>query len=333
MNNNTSLEEIAEILRTRRRYVVMSHVRPDGDALGCTIAMALCLKQLGKNVTAWNEEGVLEKFRFLPGHELVSKPPTQPERFDVAIVLDTATRERVGTCLHAVEQADLWINIDHHPTNPRFGDLVHIDSVAPATGQILYELFRACELPLDRQIADNLFVAISTDTGSFQYPATTARTYEIGAELIRAGVDVGSLSQKIYESYPRRRLELLRALLNTLLFTSGNRCASVCLSQEKAIELGVLPEDNEGLIDHIRAIDSVVVAAFFEELTDGKVRVSLRSKDPRADVAKVCSQFAGGGHTLAAGARVKGTLAEVQERVLSAIDGALDGVQTSAQPA
>src|SRR5215207_4577141 len=113
MNHNTSLEEIAEILRTRRRFVVMSHVRPDGDALGCTIAMALCLKQLGKDVTAWNEEGVLEKFRFLPGHELVSTPPAQAERFDVAIVLDTATKERVGTCLNAVEQADLWINIDH----------------------------------------------------------------------------------------------------------------------------------------------------------------------------------------------------------------------------
>jgi phosphoesterase RecJ-like protein len=332
MNVNTSYEEIAEILRTRRRFVVMSHVRPDGDALGCTIAMALCLKRLGKDVTAWNEEGVLAKFRYLPGNELVSKPAEQPERFDVAIVLDTATRERVGTCLPAVEHADHWINIDHHPTNPRFGDMVLIDSVAPATGQILYELFRTCELPLDKAIAENLFVAISTDTGSFQYPATTARTYEIGAELIRAGVDVGALSQKMYESNPRRRLELLRTLLNTLRFTSGDRCASISLSQSAANSLGVLPEDNEGLIDHIRAIDSVIVAAFFEELPDGKVRISLRSKDPRADVAKICTQFAGGGHTLAAGARIKGSLAEVQESVLAAIDASLAGVPTSAQP-
>jgi phosphoesterase RecJ-like protein len=307
----------------------MSHVRPDGDALGCTIAMALCLKRMGKDVTAWNEEGVLEKFRYLPGHEIVTTPPIEPQRFDVAIVLDTATRERVGTCLPAVGYAELWVNIDHHPTNPRFGDLVHIDPVAPATGQILYELFRSCELPLDSRIAENLFAAISTDTGSFQYPATTARTYEIGAELIRAGVDVGALSQKMYESYPRRRLELLRALLNTLRFSAGDRCASVSLSKATASQLAVLPEDNEGLIDHIRAIDSVVVAAFFEELADGKVRISLRSKDPRADVAKVCGQFAGGGHTLAAGARIKGTLAEVQEHVLAAIDTALAAVQHS----
>ena len=121
----------------------------------------------------------------------------------------TAVWNRVGTCLPAVKHANLWINIDHHITNDRYGDLAFIDPVAPATGQILFELFRGCELPFTYAMADNLFVAISTDTGSFQYPNTTARTYEIGAELIRSGVNVGELSQKIYESYPRRRLELL----------------------------------------------------------------------------------------------------------------------------
>ena len=320
MKTNSTLEEIAEVLRTRERFVVMSHVRPDGDALGCTLAMAHCLRQLGKDVTAWNEDGVLEKFHYLPGHELVTVPPTEPQEFDVAIVLDTSVLDRAGKCLPAVKRADVWINIDHHVTNPRFGDLVHIDSTAPATGQILYELFRQGELPLTYAMADNLFVAISTDTGSFQYPSTTARTYEIGAELIKAGVNVGELSQKMYESYPRRRLELLRALLNTLRFTSGDRTASIALTMATAAQLGALPEDNEGLIDHIRAIDCVTVAAFFEELPEGKVRVSLRSKSPKVDVSKVCGLFAGGGHTLAAGARVKGTLSEVQEKVLTAID-------------
>ncbi len=310
------------MLRTRQRFVVMSHVRPDGDALGCTIAMALCLQQLGKDVTAWNEEGVLEKFRYLPGYELVATPPTEPQEFDVAIMLDTSVQDRVGKCLPAVKRADVWINIDHHVTNPRFGDLVHIDSCAPATGQILYELFRQCGLPLTYPMADNLFVAISTDTGSFQYPSTTARTYEIGADLIRAGVNVGALSQKMYESYPRRRIELLRALLNTLRFTSGDRCASVVLPMATVAQIGALPEDNEGLIDHVRAIDGVTVAAFFEELPEGKVRVSLRSKSPQIDVSAICGLFGGGGHTLASGARVKGTLAEVEGRVLAAIGDA-----------
>ncbi|MEQ1858962.1 MAG: bifunctional oligoribonuclease/PAP phosphatase NrnA [Chthoniobacteraceae bacterium] len=325
MKADATLAEIAEVLRTRQRFVVMSHARPDGDALGCTIAMALCLKQLGKDVLAWNEDGVLEKFRYLPGHEIVVQPPAEPQQFDVAIALDTSVLDRVGRCLPAVGRADMWINIDHHVTNPRFGDLVHVDPSAPATGQILYELFRAGDLPLTYAMADNLYVAISTDTGCFQYAGTTARTYEIGAELIRAGVSVADLSRKMYENYPRRRLELLRALLNTLRFTSGGRCASIALTPEIVAQVGALPEDNEGLIDHIRSIQGVIAAAFFEELPEGTVRLSLRSKDESFNASALCAEFGGGGHPLAAGARIRGSLAGVQEKVLTAIDHALIG--------
>jgi phosphoesterase RecJ-like protein len=324
MKSNCTLAEIADILRTRQRFVVISHARPDGDALGCTLAMALCLRQLGKDVTAWNEDGVLEKFRYLPGSELITQPPAEPRSFEVAIVLDNAVENRAGTARTAIAHADMWINIDHHHTNSRYGDLAYVDSTAPAAGQVLYELFRQCDLPLTYEMADNLFVAISTDTGSFQYPSTTARTYEIAADLIRLGVNVGNLSQKMYESYPRRRLELLRALLSVLRLTSRDRVASFALSAETALKLGVLPEDNEGLIDSIRGIDTVVAAAFFEELGDGKIRISLRSKSPRVDVSKVCGLFGGGGHKLAAGARIAGTLAEVQEKVLQALDHEFD---------
>jgi phosphoesterase RecJ-like protein len=320
MKTNCAFEEIAAVLRERQRFVVMSHMRPDGDALGCTLAMTLCLQQLGKDVTAWNEDGMLEKFRYLPGAELIQQPPAEPQPFDVAIVLDNAVKNRAGRSIDAVAHADVWINIDHHITNDRYGDLAFIDSTAPAAGQILYELFRQCGLPLTYAMADNLFVAISTDTGSFQYPNTTARTYEIGAELVKAGVNVGDLSQKMYESYPRRRIELLREMLNVLRFSSGDRVASIALSAATAQRLGVQPEDNEGLIDHIRAVQGVIVAAFFEELGDDRVRISLRSKSPKVDVSKVCGLFGGGGHTLAAGARIRGPFTEVQEKVLAAID-------------
>ncbi|MEP6668143.1 MAG: bifunctional oligoribonuclease/PAP phosphatase NrnA [Chthoniobacter sp.] len=324
MQNNASLAEIAAVFHARNRFVVMSHARPDGDALGCTLATALCLKQLGKDVTAWNEDGVPEKFRYLPGAEMVQRPPAEGQRFDVAVVLDNAVKNRAGKAVEAVAHADVWINIDHHITNAGYGDLSYIDATAPATGQILFELFRGQNLPLTYAMADNLFVAISTDTGSFQYPSTTARTYEIGADLIRAGVDVGTLSQKMYESYPRRRLELLRALLNVLRFSSKDRVASFALSAEITKSLGIQPDDSEGLIDYIRAIDGVMVAGFFEEVGDGRVRVSLRSKSPKISVSKICGLFGGGGHTLAAGARVTGSLAEVQEKVLQAIDHEFD---------
>jgi phosphoesterase RecJ-like protein len=275
-------------------------------------------------VNIWKEDGLLEKFSFLAGGSLLTEPPGQPEEFDVAIALDTATYERLGTPLKAVHSATLWINIDHHPSNPGYGDLVYIDPTAPATGQILFELIQSQKLPMDAAIAENLFVAISTDTGSFQYPNTTARTFEIGAELLRCGVDVGRVSQLLYESYPRRRAELLRELLGTMRFEGRGKVASFSLSLEVAARLGARPEDNEGLIDHIRAIQGVVVAVFFEELAEGKVRVSMRSKSDSADVCAICEKFGGGGHKLAAGARVRGTLAEVEDKILKEICNVVD---------
>ena len=317
--NQSSFSEIARVLREHQTFAVLSHVRPDGDALGSQIALALALKQLGKEVHVWNEDGMLEKYSFLPRSELLGKPPESPKNVDVLVALDTAIQNRMGTAFDAIGSAKICINIDHHPSNPRYGDLVYIDATAPATGQILFELLKAGDFPVDAAIAENLFVAISTDTGSFQYSNTTARTFEIAAELIRHGVDVGRVSQQLYENYPRRRIELLRELLRTMRFEANGRVASFSLSLKTAADLGVLPEDNEGLIDHIRAIQGVIVAVFFEELPDEKVRVSMRSKEAAVDVCKICQKFGGGGHTLAAGARVRGTLAEAEQRVLEEI--------------
>jgi bifunctional oligoribonuclease and PAP phosphatase NrnA len=319
-----TLAQIGSALREHHRFAVLSHVRPDGDALGSQLALALSLQLLGKDVTAWNEDGLLEKYDFLPGGERLTRPPREPKDFDVAIALDTATQNRLGTAGESVRQAKTWINIDHHPSNPGYGDLVYIDPTSPATGQILFELIKSERLPMDPAIAENLFVAISTDTGSFQYPNTTARTFEIGAELVRGGVEVGRVSQLLYENYPRRRTELLKELLGTMRFEANGKIASFSLSLKIAAGLGVRPEDNEGLIDHLRAICGVIVAVFFEELAEGKVRVSMRSKNERVDVSAICQKFGGGGHKLAAGARIRGTLAEVEQQILEAICNVID---------
>ena len=317
--STATFEQIGRALREHQRFAVLSHVRPDGDALGSQLALGLSLKKLGKDVRIWNEDGMLEKYSFLPDAELLTRPPAAPEDVDVIVALDTAIQNRLGTALPAVRESKLCINIDHHPSNPRYGDLVYIDSKAPATGQILFELMTNQKLPVDPAIAENLYVAISTDTGSFQYSNTTARTFEIAAELVRAGVDVGRVSQITYENYPRRRVELLRDLLGTMRFDANDRVASFSLSLATAEKLGVLPEDNEGLIDHLRAIRGVIVAVFFEELADGKVRVSMRSKSDNVNVCAICEKFGGGGHVLAAGARVKGSLAEVEKKILEEV--------------
>jgi len=320
---NASFAEIASALREHHRIAVLSHVRPDGDAFGSQLALGISLRQLGKEVAIWNEDGMLEKYGFMPCAELLVRPPASPETFDLGVALDTAVQGRLGLAGEAV-RAKSWINIDHHPTNPRYGDLNYIDPISPATGQILFELLSSQQLPINREIAENLFVAISTDTGSFQYPNTTARTFEIGAELLKYGVELGRVSQLLYESYPRRRVELLRELLGTMRFEAQGQVASFGLGLNVARDLGVKAEDNEGLIDHLRAIKGVVVAVFFEELLEEKVRVSMRSKSEAADVGAICQRFGGGGHKLAAGARVRGTLLEVEQLIMKAICDVID---------
>src|SRR3954454_23063360 len=208
-NGNASFADIAKALRAAQTIVILSHVRPDGDAFGSQLALGLSLRELGKDVAIWNEDGMLEKYSFMPGSDSLTRPSTTPETFDLGVALDTAVQNRLGTAGEAV-RAETWINVDHHPTNPRYGDLNYIDPTAPATGQILFDLLTSERLPMNAAIAENLFVAISTDTGSFQYPNTNARTFEIGAELLKCGVNVGRVSQQLYETYPRRRIELLR---------------------------------------------------------------------------------------------------------------------------
>ena len=317
---DATFEQIMHTLDAAQRILVSSHVRPDADAYGSAIAMALHLKAQGKDVTLWNEEGLTEKFRYLPESGLVQAPPAQGKRdFDVFLALDTSTKERLGRVLKATGQVTTWINIDHHVSNHRYADLNYIDDTAPATGQIVYDYLTEAGGVITPAMADNLYAAISTDTGSFQYDKTSPHTFRLAADLVDKGVNVPELSRRMYDSYPRRRLELLKALLNSARFDCDDRVASFSLSMETAKNLAVLPEDNEGLIDHLRAVEGVQVAVFFEELPENKVRLSMRSKEPRFDVCKICGLFGGGGHPQAAGARLPGPLEAAEEKVLEAI--------------
>jgi len=319
MTPNASFTEIESLIRASKSILIASHMRPDADALGCTLAMALWVRSLGIEVAAWNQDGMPPKFRYLPESDLITVPAGKPRDFDLLIALDTSVKNRLGSVLDAAGTIDDSINIDHHVSNERYGGLNCIDASAPATGQILFEFFRACKVPLTPAIAGNLFAAISTDTGSFQYEGTSPHTFEVAAELVRAGVDVPALSISMYDSQPKRRLELLRHALNHCDFCCEDKAVSFSLSLKDIESMQVTAEDNEGIIDHLRAVDTVVAAVFFEELEDGKVRVSARSKDLRVDVCRVCQIFGGGGHALAAGARVRGTLEEVKEKFMKIV--------------
>ena len=329
-STSDSRAEIGRILRTHQSFVLISHVRPDGDAIGSVIGLGFSLMEMGKQVVLLNEDGVPQSLSFLKGAEQVSRSPSEPLEVEVAIALDTANKDRLGEkSLHAASEAALWINIDHHKSNPGYGDVNLIDSASPSTGELVYSLIKELDLPLPGESRDAIYVANSTDTGSFQYPATRATTFEMAADLVRRGLDVGAINNRLYHDYPFRRVELLRALLDTMERSDDGWVAHWELTLETKKALGLAPDDSEGLIGVIRGIHGVRLAVYFEELADGKIRVSMRSQNPRLDVCAIAQPFGGGGHSLAAGVRMKGPLEQAKSTLLAAIRDKVDAVKST----
>jgi len=326
MSKNATFEEIGEALRGHDTFVVVSHVRPDGDAIGSILALGDALEGIGKRVRYLNEDGCPESLAFLPGSERVEvSAEAGAVEAEAAICLDTAAHARVGEAtLKIVNSAAMIINIDHHISNPGYGKLNLIDDKSPSTGQIIYHLIEALELPLSEVSRDSIYVATSTDTGSFQYPGTTQATYEMAADLVAQGLNVGEINQLTYDNQPYRRVELLRALLNTLELSEDGRVGWWHLTNETKEKFSLIDDDTEGMIDTIRSIQGVVMAVFFEELGGDKIRVSMRSKDRRINCSELCGIFGGGGHALAAGIRMPGPLSEARAKVLAEVRKAID---------
>jgi phosphoesterase RecJ-like protein len=317
---NDPFEKIAGALRGATAIGVACHVRPDGDAIGSLVAFARSMALAGKTVRALSEDGVPSNLQFLTFSDIVEKSSGDPLELDVAVALDTATKERLGErTLKCFSRAESLINFDHHPTNPRYGHLNYIDVASPATGQIIYEFLVGRGFPQDDAIRESLFAAISTDTGSFQFSSTTARTHRIVAELIEAGLDAGAISQKLYHEHPLRRVRLLQAQLNEMRLSPDRKIASWLLTRATQESVNMEPGDTEGLIDTLRTIEGVIAAVIFEETSDGRIRVSARSKDERLDVSGICALFGGGGHRMAAGARLPGPAEAAQEKFLQSL--------------
>lgn len=316
-----TLKEITKALKKYDRFIILSHIRPDGDAIGSTVAIGSTLEAMGKTVTYVNEDGVPDNLAFLPGSDKISKATGEELDVEVAIAVDCANKPRLGDkSLAMAEKAGLWINIDHHKSNPSYGDLNHVDSTSPATGQILYNLITENDLPFTDEARDSIYVAVSTDTGSFQYSGTTAATYEMAADLVRRGVNTGKINELTYDSFPYRRIALTRELLNTLELSAEGAVADWQLLKSVKSDLNLKAEDSEDLIDMIRAIEGVNVALFFEELVEtDAIRVSIRSKVGSIDACEVAQIFGGGGHSKAAGIRMDGPIEKAREAVIAEV--------------
>jgi phosphoesterase RecJ-like protein len=317
------VKKIIDTIRDSETVCVVGHVRPDGDCVGSQLGLALALRNEGKKVVCWNEDAMPAKLAFLDGQGLFQLPKPG-RRFDCVIATDCASFERLGRVRDCIAQRRAFINIDHHTSNTRYADLNWVSSREPSTGELIYRLLKDAKWPINRAIADCLFTAVSTDTGSFQYPSTTPATFHVASHLVERGADLGRISQEVYESYPLARVQLLRHVYNKFRLTHDGRTAYFWLRKRDYTRTGALPDDSEGLIDHVRAIQGVVVACLFEEMQPGLTRISLRSKSEAVNVNTIAGQFGGGGHPAAAGARIKGTASGIQRRVLNAVRLALN---------
>jgi phosphoesterase RecJ-like protein len=322
-NTPTIIERILEAIRKHHTFCVVGHIRPDGDCVGSQLGMALALKAAGKKVVCWNEDEMPPKYAFLDPDHLFQRPKKR-QKFDCVIATDCASFERLGTVGACVADRKLLINIDHHASNTRYGDLNWVSAREPSTGELVFRLLKTAKWPITKRIADCLFTAVSTDTGSFQYPTTRPGTFHVSAELVTRGADLAKICDEVYQSYPLSRVRLLKHVYSHFRLTQQNKIAYFWLKKADFARAGCVGDDTEGLIDHIRAIEPVVVACVFEELEPELTRISLRSKSDRVNVSEIAGQFGGGGHPAAAGARIPGRPLAVQRKVIAAIKKALN---------
>jgi bifunctional oligoribonuclease and PAP phosphatase NrnA len=317
------IDRILEAIRPAKTICIVGHIRPDGDCIGSQLALTLALRAEGKKVCCWNEDQLPEKYRFLD-RDGDFQQPARGLKFDCVIAADCANFERLGKSGAFIARRKPLINIDHHESNTRYGDLNWVAPRDPSTGELIYRLLKIARWPITPRIADCLFTAVSTDTGSFQYPSTRPGTFHVGAELVTHGADLAKICGAVYESFPLSRARLLKLLYSKFKLTHGDRIAYFWLKKADLARTGAESNDTEGLIDHIRAIEPVVVACVFEELEPELTRISLRSKNKDLNVSEICGQFGGGGHPAAAGARIPGNPLSVQRRVIGAIKTALN---------
>jgi bifunctional oligoribonuclease and PAP phosphatase NrnA len=307
------LKEVLKQIDQRGRFVLTSHARPDGDAVGSALACSEILHRMGKQAEVVLRDGVPRVYQRLPFAGNVIQTDCVNGNYDAAILLECDNIER--TQLRGLEGRFL-INIDHHRTARPFADLNWIDSTAVATAEMIYRLARAAEVEISPAIATCLYTAVLTDTGAFMFEGTSAHTFELARELVLAGADPARCARPVYFGHSTAKLRLLGAALSAL--AREGSLAWIRVTQAQMEHAAAKEEDCEGLVNYVLSIGDVEVAVFFRELPDGRFRVSLRSKG-RLDVSEIAAEFGGGGHRCASGCAVDGPLEAAVERVLGKV--------------
>jgi phosphoesterase RecJ-like protein len=319
-----------QLLRDHQRFLLTTHIRPDADGLGSLLALGEALQLRGKTVRRIVASAWPPRYDFLDPAKTIERftlPGDTWRNVDAVIILDTGTWNQLGdfgTLLRDLPAARAVI--DHHPTQDDLGAARFVDTTAEATGRLVFEALQALGVQLTPTMAHHLFAALATDTGWFRHSNATAATFGLAEKLVAAGARPTALYDQLYEQHTMPRLHLVGVVLSRLQLTDDNRVALTYVQRDDYTATGAQPSDTEDLVNYTRSVAGVEVGLFFMEQPRGGIKVSFRSR-ARVDVAKVAESFGGGGHRLASGAVIEGSLTEVKARVLAAVHLALRAIE------
>ncbi len=320
-----TLGEIVQEIREGDSFLLLSHAAPDGDAIGSMLCMYHLLRAIGKNdVTCLNDDTVPRIYSWLPGAELLQSSAafSAPLPASHAIVVDAASKARVGAAGNLVEPNARWIAIDHHPDERSTMDLAFVDPAYSAVGEILVELFDEAQIPLSIEAATCAYVSITTDTGGFRYANTTARSHRIAARLIEAGVDAAEVSSRVFDMMSVAKFDIMKRVVERIQRIADGRVAYSMLTLKDLRETSAKSEDVDGLINFARNIEGVELGIMFRETGPLATKVSMRSRRS-FNCGEFLEALGGGGHAGAAGATIEMSLTETRRMILERVRSAL----------
>jgi len=327
----SQIEQMIAACSAAKTVLIATHVNPDGDAIGSSLALAETLQKLGKKVVLYDRDPVPYMFTFLPlADHFVSRIP-EDEIFDLLLLLDCSELSRTGDVLPGFTGYRQMGCIDHHVTNDSFAQVNLIDAKASATAELVYEVISRVDPDFSREVAINLYTGIITDTGSFHYANSTPRSFAIAGEMVNRGVDPWMVAQQVYESEPVSRLQLLGSVLQTLQISPDGKAACVTVTREMYEQTGTSAEHTDRLVNYPRSIAGVEVAFLLRQDGEKSYKLSFRSRGD-VDVASLAQEFGGGGHKNAAGCYLTGTADEIIRLVFHKIALLLDSCGSNATP-
>lgn len=327
MIETTIKKHIIEIVNTIKRYkrfLITTHVRADGDAIGSEVALYHALVGMGKSVSIVNDSPIPQIYKFIvPDAGIYVHPALPKENAEVVFTLDCPTLDRLGKVKGTLPKDAPIINLDHHISNEHFGTINCVSEEMCATGEIIMHLLKEGGIEITPEIATALYVAIVTDTGRFTHSNTTPGALRTAAFLIERGARHVDISKNVYNTNPYNLVKLNALALNTINLHAGNKIATIWLTKEMLVKTGINPIDAQEIADIPISIDGVRVGVFLRDMTEPNwIKVSLRSRDG-FDVNTIAGKFGGGGHKYAAGCEIKGTITEVQRIILDELEKAL----------